>query len=108
RAARNTAARDGRIAVRRAIPMPRVVSAISGGCSRPRRAGRVAVGSKTQDRQIAAGHRAEASEHLLALARAQDAQLLAILRDRAARDVDAVLLEQLDDLLVAVRALRVL
>src|SRR5262245_26613258 len=47
-------------------------------------------------------------EHLLALARAQDAALLAILRDCTACDVDAALLEQLDDLLIRVRALRVL
>src|SRR5208283_6123046 len=33
----------------------------------------------------------------------QDAQLLAILRDRAARDVDPLLLEAADDLLVAAR-----
>src|SRR5262245_60913967 len=48
------------------------------------------------------------SEHLLALARRQDAELLAVLRDGAARDIDAGLLEQLDDLLVAVRTLDVL
>src|SRR5574338_1116133 len=47
-------------------------------------------------------------EDLLALAARQDAELLAVLGDGAARDVDAALLEQLDDLLVRVRALGVL
>src|SRR6185503_9384909 len=44
-------------------------------------------------------------EDLLALAARQDAELLAVLRDGAARDIDAALLEQLDDLLVRVRTL---
>src|SRR5690606_29025532 len=47
-------------------------------------------------------------EHLLALAARQDAELLAVLRDGAAGDVDAALLEQLDDLLVRMRALGIL
>src|SRR5688500_15401580 len=45
---------------------------------------------------------------LLALRRRQDAHLLAVLGHGAAGDVDAALLEQLDDLLVGVRPLGVL
>src|SRR5690242_1498126 len=53
-------------------------------------------------RQASSGGGAELPQLLLAAAlhRGGDAQRLAVLRDRAARDVDAVLLEDLDDLLV--------
>src|SRR5260221_3835184 len=48
------------------------------------------------------------SENLAALARRQDAELLAVLRDRAPRDLDVLVAQQLDDLLVRVRVLRAL
>src|SRR5687767_13253995 len=49
------------------------------------------------------------SEQLLAFARREDAEHLAVLRDRAARDLDAVLLRgDLDDRLIAQRVLLVL
>src|SRR4051812_26855766 len=47
------------------------------------------------------------SEHVLALARGQDAELLAVLRDCPASDIDPGLLEELHDLLIAVRPLDV-
>src|SRR5688572_25517089 len=64
--------------------------------------------ARDRRREFYAGPRRARSEHLFALARRQDAQLLAVLGHGAAGDIDAGLLQQLHDLLIAVGPLDVL